>query len=142
MQSAVGGFDEQGGTRVRGEVLLRRIAADNPRTTPLIEKRAIYGWTLASLLAELGPSSLPVSLVSVSAKGRLPLPFLPCGMVLDEILQPGSLPICQNTKFHTSPPPGFGTEGNDVGHVIVPHSLYRQSAQIEWMVSQENIQFR
>jgi len=30
--------DEQGGTRVGGEVRLRRIAAENPRTTPLIEK--------------------------------------------------------------------------------------------------------
>jgi len=38
--------DEQGGTRVGGEAYVGYVAAENPRTTPLIEKRAIYGWTL------------------------------------------------------------------------------------------------
>ena len=42
------GFDEQGGTRVCGEAYMVCVAAENPQTTPLIEKRAIYGWTLAS----------------------------------------------------------------------------------------------
>jgi len=44
-------FDEQGGTRVCGEAYRGYVAAENPRTTPLIEKRAIYGWTLDNGLA-------------------------------------------------------------------------------------------
>jgi hypothetical protein len=43
-----GFYDEQGGTRVCGEAYMWYVAAENPRTTPLIEKRAIYGWALAS----------------------------------------------------------------------------------------------
>ncbi|MDY6953174.1 MAG: hypothetical protein SWE60_16830 [Thermodesulfobacteriota bacterium] len=44
--SEMSGFlDEQGGTRVYGEAYMWYVAAENPRTTPLIEKRAIYGWT-------------------------------------------------------------------------------------------------
>jgi hypothetical protein len=42
-----GFYDEQGGTKVCGEAYMGYVAAENPRTTPLIEKRAIYGWTLA-----------------------------------------------------------------------------------------------
>jgi len=38
-------FDEQGGTRVCGEAYMGYVAAGDPRTTPLIEKGAIYGWT-------------------------------------------------------------------------------------------------
>ena len=47
-------FDEQGRTRVCGEAYMRYVAAGavfkaaaaNPRRTPLIEERAIYGWKL------------------------------------------------------------------------------------------------
>jgi hypothetical protein len=43
-----GFFDEQGGTRICGEADMGYVAVENPRTTPLTEKRAIYGWTLSS----------------------------------------------------------------------------------------------
>jgi hypothetical protein len=43
-------FDEQGGTRVCGEAYMGYVAAENPRTTPLTEKKAIYGWTLSRVL--------------------------------------------------------------------------------------------
>jgi hypothetical protein len=42
-------FDEQGRTRVYGEAYMMYVAAENPRRTPLIGKRAIYGWTLSAL---------------------------------------------------------------------------------------------
>jgi hypothetical protein len=41
-------FDEQGRTRVYGQAYMMYVAAENPRRTPLIGKRAIYGWTLDS----------------------------------------------------------------------------------------------
>jgi hypothetical protein len=43
-----GFYDEQGGTRVCGEAYMWYVAAENPRTTLLIEKRAIYGWALTN----------------------------------------------------------------------------------------------
>jgi hypothetical protein len=41
-----GFFDEQGHTRVCGEAYMWYVAAENLRRTPLIGKRAIYGWKL------------------------------------------------------------------------------------------------
>jgi hypothetical protein len=38
--------DEQGRTRVFVEVYISYSADGNPRRTPLIAKRAIYGWKL------------------------------------------------------------------------------------------------
>jgi hypothetical protein len=45
-----GFLDEQGRTRVCGEAYMWYVAAENPRRTPLIEKRAIYGWKLAKAM--------------------------------------------------------------------------------------------
>jgi hypothetical protein len=39
-------FDEQARTRVFVEAYRWYSADENPRRTPLIEKRAIYGWKL------------------------------------------------------------------------------------------------
>jgi hypothetical protein len=44
-----GFFDEQGGTRVCGKTHMGYVAAENPQTTPLTEKRAIYGSALLSM---------------------------------------------------------------------------------------------
>jgi hypothetical protein len=40
-----GFLGEQGGTRICGEAYMGYVAAENPRTTPLTEKGAIYGRT-------------------------------------------------------------------------------------------------
>jgi len=42
-------FDEQGHTRVCGEAYMWYVAAENPRRTLLIGKRAIYGWELDNI---------------------------------------------------------------------------------------------
>jgi len=41
-------FDEQGRTRVFVEAYTKYVANGNPRRTPLIEKKAVYGWNLAN----------------------------------------------------------------------------------------------
>jgi hypothetical protein len=44
-------FDEQGRTRVFVEAYVQYAANGNPRSTPLIGKRAIYGWKLQDITA-------------------------------------------------------------------------------------------
>jgi hypothetical protein len=48
-----GFFDEQGHTRVCGEAYMWYVAAENLRRTPLIGKRAIYGWKLVEVVKSL-----------------------------------------------------------------------------------------
>jgi hypothetical protein len=53
-------FDEQGGTRGYGEAYMMYVAAEKPRRTPLIGKRAIYGWKLDSTKRKM-PQRIHVS---------------------------------------------------------------------------------
>jgi hypothetical protein len=53
-------FSEQGRTRVYAETYLSYVAGENPRRTPLREKKAIYGWKLAQPNGNTADAALPL----------------------------------------------------------------------------------